>query len=125
MSISDDSPFRPPTDAEIAAAEERLALTFHPDYRAFLKSGGDVADAIIEPAVVLPGAARLDLIEIASTAWNLMGVPRHLLPFVEDNGDYYCIAPSGEVLYWSHNGATDEKWPSIAAWKQQVCIERR
>jgi len=58
-------------------------------------------------------------------AWNLMGVPRHLLPFVENNGDYFCLTPSGEVVYWSHNGTTDEKWPNIAAWRQQVCVEKR
>ena len=120
-----EDPFRPPTDVEIAAAEQRLGMTFHPDYREFLKSGGDVANAKFEPAMILPDSGHLDLFEIASTAWHTMGVPRHLLPFVEDNGDYYCIDPSGEVHYWSHNGTTDEKWPSIAAWRQQVCVERR
>jgi hypothetical protein len=124
MSMASDNPFRPPTDEEIAAAELRLGLAFHPDYRAFLRGGGDVADATLEPAVILPGSGHLDLFEIADTAWNLMGVPRDLLPFVEDNGDYYCIDPSGEVVYWSHNGITDEKWPTIAAWRQQVCVER-
>jgi len=124
MSMASDNPFRPPTDEEIAAAELRLGLAFHPDYRAFLRGGGDVADATLEPAVILPGSGHLDLFEIADTAWSLMGVPRHLLPFVEDNGDYYCVDPSGEVVYWSHNGITDEKWPTIAAWRQQVCVER-
>lgn len=125
MSISADNPFRPPKDAEISAAEQRLGIKFHPEYRAFLKSGGAVADATLEPAVILPGSGHLDLFEIAETAWSLRRVPRHLLPFIEDNGDYYCIAPSGEVVYWSHNGTTDEKWPSMAAWRQQVCFERR
>ena len=74
---------------------------------------------------LIPPSGHLDLFEIAETAWSVMRVPRHLLPFVEDNGDYYCFAPSGEVVYWSHNGTTDEKWPTIAAWRQQVCVERR
>lgn len=121
----EDFPIRPPTDAEIAAAEQRLGVRFHPDYRAFLKDGGNVGDATLEPAVILPGAGHLDLFQIADAAWRIMRVPRHLLPFIEDNGDYYCIAPSGEVVYWSHNGTTNEKWPSIAAWRQQVCIERK
>src|SRR5262245_54710718 len=125
MSISPDDPFRPPTDAEIAAAEQRLGMRFHPDYRAFLKGRGDVADAILEPAVILPGSGHLDLFQIAETAWRVMRVPRQLLPLLEDNGDYYCIGPGGEVFYWSHNGTTDEKWPSIAAWRQQVCVEGR
>jgi hypothetical protein len=123
MSMPAEDPFRLPTDAEIAAAEQRIGITFHPDYRAFLCGGCDVADAILEPAVILPGAGHLDLFEIASTAWGEMGVPHDLLPFVEDNGDYYCINPSGEVVYWSHNGTTNEKWPSIREWRQQVCVK--
>jgi hypothetical protein len=124
MSIPDDNPFRPPTDAEIAAAEQRLGVPFPTEYKAFLKTGSDVADAPIEPAVILSGSGHLDLFQIAETAWKLMHLPRHLLPFVEDNGDYYCITPAGEVVYWSHNGTTDEKWASIADWRQQVCVER-
>jgi hypothetical protein len=120
----EDSPFRPPTDDEIAAAEQRLGVSFHPDYRAFLRGGGDVGNSTLEPAVILPGSRHLDLFQIAGAAW-LMGVPRHLLPFVEDNGDYFCLTPTGDVVYWSHNGTTDERWPSIAEWRQQVCIERR
>jgi hypothetical protein len=121
----EESAFRPPTDVEISAAERRLGLTFHPDYRAFLRGGNDVGDSVLEPALILPGAGHLDLFEIADAAWNLMGVPRHLLPFIEDNSDYFCLTLTGEVVYWSHNGATNEKWPSIAAWRQQVCIEKR
>ena len=123
--MSENNPFRIPTDAEIAVAEQRLGVTFHPDYRAFLEGGSDVADSILEPAVILPGAGYLDIYEITKTAWNLMGIPCELLPFVEDNGDYFCISPTGEVVYWSHNGTTDERWPSITAWRQQVCVERR
>ena len=125
MSSPEDNPFRTPTDAEIAAAEVRLGVVFHPDYRAFLLGGSDVADSILEPAVILPGAAHLDLFRIADTAWRILHAPENLLPFVEDNGDYYCLTPTGEVVYWSHNGATDERWPNIAAWRQQVCIEKR
>lgn len=125
MSNPSESHFRIPTDGEIEAAEQRLGLLFHPDYRDFLKGGSDVANATFEPAVIFPGSGHLDLFEIAETAWSVMGVPRHLLPFVEDNGDYFCIAPTGEVTYWSHNGTTNEKWPSIWAWWQQVCVEQK
>ncbi len=125
MANPNDSPFRPPTDSEIVAAEQRLGLKFHPDYWAFLKSGGDVANACFEAAVILPGSGRLDLCKIAESAWNLMHLPRDLLPFVEDNGDYYCLNSHGEVIYWSHNGSTDERWPNIAAWHRQVCVHRQ
>jgi hypothetical protein len=124
-SIPEDSPFRMPTDAEITAAEQRLGIEFPEDYRAFLRGGSEVADAILEPALILPGAGHLDLFAIADTAWRVMHLPRNLLPFVEDNGDYYCLTPEGEVVYWSHNGATDERWASIAVWRQQVCVEKK
>jgi hypothetical protein len=120
-----DNPFRLPTDSEIVAAEQRLGLAFHPDYKAFLKGGGDVANASFEPAVIVPGSGHLDLFKITDAAWNLMGVPHDLLPFVEDNGDYYCLSPTGEVVYWSHNGTTDERWPNIATWYKQVCVDRQ
>jgi hypothetical protein len=118
-------PFRPPTDEEISSAEARLGVVFHPDYRSFLKSGGDVGNAVFESAVVLPGSGYCDLFEIAQYAWERAGVLRDLVPFIEDNGDYFCISSSGEVSYWSHNGATSECWPDLSSWFQQVCIERQ
>jgi len=120
----DDSPFRPPTDLEIDAAENRLGMKFHADYRDFLRDGGNVANASFEAAVVLPGSGYCDLIEIAETAWNKMGVPRLYLPFIEDNSDYFCITPDGAIVYWSHNGTTQERWETLAHWYQQVCVER-
>ena len=118
-------PFRPPTDEELTSAEARLGVMVHPDYRTFLKGGGDVGNALFEPAVVLPGAGNCNLFEIAQYAWESAGVPRDLVPFIEDNGDYFCISSSGEVSYWSHNGATSESWPNLSSWFQQVCIERK
>ena len=118
-----DDPFRIPTEAEISEAEQRLGMVFPDGYREFLLGGSDVLDAALEPAVILPGSGHLDLFEIAEAAWNEMGIPGDLLPFVEDNGDYFCLTPSGEVVYWSHNGRTDERWPDIAAWRADVCAE--
>ena len=122
---SDTAPFRPPTDQEISSAEARLGVVFHPDYCAFLKSGGDVGNAMFDPAVVLPGSGYCDLFDIAEYAWKNAGVPRDLVPFIEDNGDYFCISSTGEVSYWSHNGAVSERWASLPSWFQRVCLERR
>ena len=116
-------PFRSPTDDEIAAAERKLNFCFPAAYVAFLKGGGNVANAVFEPAVILPGCSYLDIFEIAETAWNRDGVPKDWLPFIEDNGDYFCISQAGEVRYWSHNGTTNERWPSFSEWFQQVCVE--
>ena len=77
----------------------------------------------LEPAIVIPDAGHLSLIDIAETAWEEMEVPRELLPFCEDNGDYYCLNQNGEVEYWSHNGSTDEKWKDLATWIREVWID--
>lgn len=118
-------PFRIPTDAEIAEAERKLKFSFPPAYIEFLKGGGNVANAVLEPALILPGCSYLDIYEIAETAWNHDGVPKDWLPFIEKNGDYFCISLAGEVRYWSHNGTTNEQWPTFSAWFQQVCVERK
>lgn len=118
-------PFRIPTDAEIAEAERKLDFKFPSTYVEFLKGGSNVANAVFEPAVILPGCSYLDIFEIAETAWGQMGVSKEWLPFVEDNSDYFLISQAGEVKYWSHSGTTNEKWPNLAAWFQQVCVERR
>lgn len=118
-----DDPFRAPTDAEIDAAEARLKFKFHTDYRAFLKGGGNVGEAALEAAVILPGSGHLDLFEIADEAWGDMELPRDLLPFIEDNGDYYCLTEKGGVVFWSHNGTSEEKWATFDDWYQQVCVE--
>lgn len=119
---ADDTPFRVPTDAEISEAERRLGVSFHADYRAFLRGGSDVGDSVLEPAVILPGSGYLDLFGMTDRAWRLAGVPRELFPFVEDNGNYYCLRANGEVVYWSHDGTTEETWVNIAEWRETVCF---
>jgi len=115
-------PQRLPTEAEVNAAEQRLGVRFPRDYRYFLLHGSDVTYGTVEPAVVTANAGHLDLVEMAQAAWAL-GVPKESLPFCESNGDYYCLKPGGRVVYWSHDGATDENWPDLAHWIQSVWIE--
>jgi hypothetical protein len=115
-------PLRLPTENEVDAAEGRLGIKFQADYRQHLLQASDVVYGALEPAIVTPDAGHLDLIDMAQTAWDEMEVPRTLLPFCEDNGDYYCLNESGEVEFWSHNGATDERWKDLATWIKEVWI---
>lgn len=114
-------PARLPTEAEVAVAEGRLGTSFTPDYRYFLLHGSDVVHGTLEPAQVTPEAGHTDLVEIATTAWDL-GVPRHWLPFCESNGDYYCLTSDGRVAYWSHNGEDPTTWQDLAHWITAVWI---
>jgi len=115
-------PLRLPTDAEVDAAEDQLGVKFPADYRRYLLQASDVVYGALEPAVVIPDAGHLSLTDIAETAWDEMEVPRNLLPFCEDNGDYYCLTETGEVEFWSHDGATDDKWKDLATWISEVWI---
>ena len=115
-------PLRLPTDAEVDAAEDQLGIKFPADYRRYLLQASDVVYGPLEPAVVIPDAGHLSLTDIAETAWDEMEVPRNLLPFCEDNGDYYCLTETGEVEFWSHDGATDDKWKDLATWISEVWI---
>jgi hypothetical protein len=116
-------PLRLPTEAEVSRAENQLGVTFPVDYRQYLLAASDVVYGALEPAIVIPDAGHLGLVDIAKTAWDEMEVPRELLPFCEDNGDYYCLNESAAVEYWSHNGTTDEKWKDLATWIKEVWIE--
>jgi hypothetical protein len=118
-------PPRLPTPAEVNAAEAELGVHFHPDYRRFLLEAGDVVFGTLEPAQVTPDAERLSLVAITRDARDFMDLPKRLLPFCEDNGDYYCMRASGqssEVIFWSHDGDTDERWDDLATWIEAVWI---
>jgi len=116
-------PRRLPTEQEINDAEAALGVKFTADYRRFLLEASDVEYGTLEPAVVLPDSGYLNLVEMATEAWDEMELPRKLLPICQDNGDYYCINAQGEIVYWSHNGMTDEKWRDLATWIDEVWIQ--
>jgi SUKH superfamily protein len=117
-------PLRLPTEIEVDLAESSLGIKFPEDYRRYLLEASDIVFGALEPAVVTPDAGYLSLVEVAESAWSEMELPRDLLPFCEDNGDYYCFAADGRIKFWSHNGATDESWPDLATWIKEVWIEQ-
>jgi hypothetical protein len=115
-------PRRLPTTTEVEVAEQRLGVTFHPDYRTYLLAASDVVVGTKEPCTLTPGS-HTDLLTTASNAWRQVGVPRDLLPICEDSGDFHCMNHSGEVVFWSHDGASDEHWPDLATWIKTVWID--
>ncbi len=114
-------PRRLPTEAEVDQAQASLGVTFHPDYRAFLLAASDVVYGTTEPCTIV-GGGHTSLATVAADA-KAMGVPRDLVPICEENGDYFCMNGAGEVVYWSHDGTTEERWPDLASWIAQVWIE--
>ena len=117
------TPMPLPTEDDIAAAEEELGVKFPADYRTFLLKASDVSYGALEPATVSDPESHTHLPAIAQEAWEELELPRKLLPICEDNGDYYCLNKKGEVVYWSHDGESEDLWPDLAAWINDVWIE--
>ncbi|MDJ0740915.1 MAG: SMI1/KNR4 family protein [Gammaproteobacteria bacterium] len=110
-----------PSEADVSACETRLGTTFVPQYRRFLLTASDVVLGTLEPATLGDPGSHTHLPDVVADA-RQSGVPDHLLPICEDNGDYYCLTPSGEVAYWAHDGPSDETWPDLATWIVEVWI---
>lgn len=113
--IPDLTPLRLPTEQEVAKAEKQLRRAFHPDYRQFLLQASDVTFGTLQPAVVTRNPDATYLVEMVrdAWAWEELNLPRDWLPFCEDNGDYYCITPSGEIVFYSLE-IDEERWPDLA-----------
>ena len=115
-------PLRLPSVAEVESIETELGLKFSHDYKRYLLEASDVTFGTLEPATITDPEYFTYLPEVIANARSY-GVPADLLPICEDNGDFYCQRPSGEVMFWSHNGATEESWADLAIWIQEVWIE--
>ena len=116
------TPPRLPTEDEVNDVEEELGVKFHPDYRQFLLQASDIVFGALEPATITDSDSHTHLPDICQAAWEEMELPKKLLPICEDNGDYYCIEKSGKIVFWSHDGTTDEKWKDLATWIAEVWI---
>ena len=108
-----------PSEADVDRVLDDVGVVVHNDLRRWFLEASDIVFGSLEPVRVGGGhtdfAKTLDL----ARSW---GVPPDAVPICEDNSDFYCIEPSGEVVYWSHNGTTDERWPDLATWITEVWI---
>jgi len=104
--------------------EQHLGVTFHPDYRKYLAEASDVTLGTLEPATITEPYSHTYLPDVVEGA-RTVGVPADLFPICEDNGDFYCLTLGGAVHFWSHNGVTNERWPSLAEWIHKVWMRER
>jgi len=112
-----------PTDIEIAEAQEKLGFIFPPEYVAFIKSGYDLGNAPLEALEIVDPPSYADIYEALVSTRKFYDLPVELMPICEDNSDYYCINDNGEVVYWSHNGISNEKWINVTTWAKQMVLE--
>ena len=114
---------RIPTDQEIREAQEQLGFVFPSEYIQFIKSGYHLGDVPMEALELNSTESRLDIQTVRSEARKYYELPENLLPICEDNSDYYCLNEIGEVVFWSHNGSTNEKWPGTSDWCKAMIAE--
>lgn len=114
-------PARLPTAEEVRTFEKQAGVAFHPDLRRYLLEASDVAFSVLEPITISNSEDHTHFLQVLECARD-HGVPLDLIPICEDNADFYCMRSSGEIVFWNHNGPTDESWNSIADWIAQVWI---
>lgn len=115
-------PLELPDDDTLILIEEELLLSIPRDMRSYLLEASDVVYGSLEPVTAADSHAHTHLPEVAALAWS-HGVPRYLLPLCEDHGNYYCVDPDGEVLFWRAGELTDDSWDSVWQWVRDVWLE--
>ncbi len=115
-------PLELPDEDQLILIEEEILLPIPRDMRQFLLEASDVIYGHLEPVTAADPNSHTYLPEVTATAWSL-GVPRYLIVLCEVNGDYYCVEPEGEVVFWKNGELTEETWPSVWQWVRDVWLE--
>lgn len=128
-SLSETVPKPPqlPSEDDVKNAEIKLGVSFPPSYITYQLEYSNLTYGTFEPYLLFEDGSYLDLVNAVNEAREY-GLPEHLLPFLGDNGDYYCFdmttkPPEYKVRYWSHNGTTDENWEGFMDWVERCWIE--
>ena len=114
-------PLRLPTEAEVRAMEAETGVTFPPDFVRYLLEASDVVFDVKEPVTITRPKSHTHFPRVLESG-KATGLPKELIPICCDNGDFFAVAPSGEVVFWSHNGWPEERWTDIATWIEEVWI---
>ncbi len=112
-----------PSDKEIAEAQEKLGFIFPPEYIDFIKSGYDLGEAPLDALEISNPPSYAGIFEALESAKKHYHLPKGLYPICENNSDYYCLNQKGEVVFWTHNGTTDERWLNVTVWRNSMVAE--
>ena len=115
-------PLRLPTSSEVESVEKELGLSFHPDFRRFLEEVSDVVFGTIEPVTITNSEAHTHLATVIEDGRTFFNLPADYTPICESNSDLYCVTLDGRVVFWPHNGTSDEAWANVGAWIEDVWI---
>lgn len=122
LNISVPIPLELPTHEDLVEVEEQILIHLPPEYKEFLLEVSDVIYGSIEPCTASDSQLHTYLPDVTSQAWDL-GLPRHLVPICEVNGDYYATDPDGEIRLWENGELADEIWDSIWHWAREIWLE--
>jgi len=112
-----------PDDEVFAWYENELNIKIPADLRTALKEIGNIFYGYFSIIALSKSRSYYkDLLQVMQHA-HAYGVDESWIPICEDNSDFYCLTPSGEVRFFSHNGYSDEKWESLARWIKEVWID--
>ncbi|NTZ81709.1 SMI1/KNR4 family protein [Burkholderia metallica] len=111
-----------PDDALLSEYENDIGFVFSDEYKFFLKNASTIFFGTKEPLIATRAKKDRSELSAALQEARQIGVPADWLPICEDNGDYYCIVPGGQIRFWSHDGVTTESWQDLADWIKDVWI---
>ena len=119
-----------PSMEEISFVEETLNIKYPKSYINFLTGYSNISFGFFENLKmnIVEDFEWLYAVNVINDAWDINNVPKHLIPFVQDNGNYYCFdsrtGNDGEypIKYWSHNRTTDEKWDNFMDWVEKCWL---
>lgn len=116
-------PMRLPSPVEVDRLEFSIGFQFPEDYKRFLLEASDVVVGRLEPATVSNPKDHVYLPKILEDARSY-SVPLDVLPFCEDNADFFCLTKEGRVKFWSHDSGTftNEEWETLAQWIEEVWL---
>ncbi|MEM6160091.1 SMI1/KNR4 family protein [Erwinia sp. P6884] len=111
-----------PDDYLISEYEKNTGFTFPVDYKESLKRAGNIFYGTIELLSLTKDNTYYSELASALADARQQGLPHDWLPICEDNGSYYCITPEGTIRYWTTDGYSNDQWPNLANWINEVWI---
>ncbi|MBK4717175.1 MULTISPECIES: SMI1/KNR4 family protein [Tenebrionibacter/Tenebrionicola group] len=112
-----------PDDALISEYEKSTGFIFLSDYKKVIKTVGNVFYGSIDLLSLTRDKKYYGELSTALIEAREQGLPKDWLPICEDNASYYCIDPKGIIRFWTTDGYSDESWPNLARWINEVWIE--
>ena len=112
-----------PNDDLISQYEKETGFTFSDEYRKVLKEIGNLFYGTIELLSLTKDKKYYGELASALSDAREQGLPETWLPICEDNGSYYCLTPEGVIRYWTTDGYSNDHWPDLATWIDEVWVK--